>query len=306
MHFCIDNENIQKRLDVFLTENIPDVTRSYIKKIIEEEKVKVNGKIVKAGYTLKLKDNIDIEEVEVKETDIKPKEMDIDIIYEDEDVIIINKQKGVVVHPGNGNYEDTLVNGLLYSHKGKLSSINDVIRPGIVHRIDKDTTGIIVVAKNDIAHRKLSDQFKVHSITREYVAIVKGIIKEEEFTVDQPIGRSTKDRKKMAVTDKNSKRAVTHFKVLERFEKSKMTYVMATLETGRTHQIRVRMKYVGHTLLGDEIYGNKTPGYKVEGQLLHARKLGFIHHTKNEYVEFETELPEEFQQILDKLRNKEN
>ncbi len=199
-----------------------------------------------------------------------------------------------------------MVNGLLYSHENKLSSINDVIRPGIVHRIDKDTTGIIVVAKNDNAHKKLSEQFKVHSITREYVAIVKGIIKDDEFTVNEPIGRSIRDRKKMAVTDKNSKEAITHFKVLKRFYSSNMTYVLATLETGRTHQIRVHMKYVGHPLLGDETYGSKVKGYNIEGHLLHAQKLGFIHPSTNKYVEFFACLPDEFKNVLTKLENKEN
>lgn len=194
---------------------------------------------------------------------------------------------------------------MLYSHKDKLSSINDVIRPGIVHRIDKDTTGVIVVAKNDNSHKKLSEQFKVHSITREYVMIVKGIINEDELTVNQPIGRSIKDRKKMAVTNKNSKEAITHFKILERFYASNMTYVLATLETGRTHQIRVHMKYIGHPLLGDELYGTKVKGVNISGQLLHAQKLGFIHPTTGEYVEFFAPIPDEFSKILETLRKKE-
>lgn len=206
---------------------------------------------------------------------------------------------------GNGNYEDTLVNGLLYSHKDKLSTINDVIRPGIVHRIDKDTTGLIVVAKNDNAHKMLSEQFKIHSITREYVMIVKGIIKEDKITVDKPIGRSLKDRKKMAVTDKNSKIAITHFSVLKRYYNSNMTYVLATLETGRTHQIRVHMKYLGHSLLGDEVYGAKTKDYDISGHLLHAQKLGFIHPRTKKYVEFFASLPKEFEDVLTKLENRE-
>ena len=211
----------------------------------------------------------------------------------------------MVVHPANGNYTGTVVNSLMHSHEGKLSSINGVVRPGIVHRIDKDTSGIIVVAKNDNAHKKLSDQFKIHSISRKYVALVKGIIKEDELTINKPIGRSTKDRKKMAVTDKNSRSAVTHITVLKRFYASNVTLVEARLETGRTHQIRVHMASLHHPLVGDEVYGKKDPKFKVEGQMLHAKYLGFIHPTTNEFVEFDSKLPDYFENILKTLENKE-
>ena len=211
----------------------------------------------------------------------------------------------MVVHPANGNYTGTMVNSLMYSHKDNLSSINGVIRPGIVHRIDKDTSGILVVAKNDNAHKKLSEQFKVHSINRVYVALVKGIIKEDDIDIDLPIGRNPKDRKKMAVKYKNSKNARTHIHVLRRFYASNVTLIEARLETGRTHQIRVHMAYMNHPLVGDEIYGKKDSKFKVEGQMLHAKVLGFIHPSKNEYVEFNSDLPDEFKQVLEKLENKE-
>ena len=226
-------------------------------------------------------------------------------MYEDDDILIVDKEKGMVVHPASGNYSGTMVNSLMYSHKDKLSSINGTIRPGIVHRIDKDTSGILVVAKNDNAHKKLSEQFKVHSITRKYIALVKGIIKEDTMDIDYPIGRSSKDRKKMAVTYKNSKEAKTHIKVLKRFYNSNVTLVEATLETGRTHQIRVHMAYVGHPLVGDEVYGKKDPRFKIEGQMLHAKTLGFIHPTKNRYIEFESDLPKYYLEILKKLESKE-
>jgi 23S rRNA pseudouridine1911/1915/1917 synthase len=211
----------------------------------------------------------------------------------------------MTVHPGNGNYTDTLVNSLLYSHKDKLSTINSVIRPGIVHRIDKDTTGILVVAKNDISHKVLSEQFKEHTIKREYIALVKGIVKDDYISINKPIGRSIKDRKKMSVTDKNSKDAITHITVLKRFYNSKITLIKANLETGRTHQIRVHMKYLGYPLLGDLTYGSESKQFKVKGHLLHAKILGFIHPTKNEYIEFDSSLPDEFQNILNILENKE-
>ena len=211
----------------------------------------------------------------------------------------------MVVHPANGNYTGTMVNSLMYSHQGKLSSINGVIRPGIVHRIDKDTSGILVVAKNDNAHKKLAAQFKVHSIKRKYVALVKGIIKEDSLTIDMPIGRSVKDRKKMTVTNKNSRSAVTHIAILKRFYSSNVTLVEAQLETGRTHQIRVHMAYIHHPLVGDEIYGKKDNKFKVQGQMLHAKYLGFVHPSTGKFIEFEKDVPEYFKEVLKSLENKE-
>lgn len=305
MEFKITEENKGKRLDIFLSENISDITRSYIKTLIEEDNILVNDKKQKSGYSLKLNDIITVNIPESKEANILPEEIKLNIMYEDDDVIIINKEKGMVVHPANGNYTGTMVNSLMNSHKDKLSSINGVVRPGIVHRIDKDTSGILVVAKNDNAHKNLSDQFKVHSITRKYIALVKGIIKEDEMVINLPIGRNPKDRKKMAVTYKNSKEAITHIKVLKRYYNSNLTLVEAVLETGRTHQIRVHMSYKNHPLVGDEVYGKKDTTYKVQGQMLHAKVLGFNHPTTNKYIEFESDLPDEFTNILNKLENKE-
>lgn len=305
MNYIVEKDDIGKRLDIYLSEKNEDITRSYIKNLIDDEKILVNGKSVKSGYKVKNGDSIDVEIVEKVPENIVAEDIPLDIVYEDEDIIIINKAKGMVVHPANGNYTGTVVNSLMHSHEGRLSSINGVVRPGIVHRIDKDTSGIIVVAKNDNAHKKLSDQFKVHSISRKYVALVKGIIKEDELTIDKPIGRSTKDRKKMAVTDKNSRNAVTHISVLRRFYTSNVTLVEARLETGRTHQIRVHMASLHHPLIGDEVYGKKDPKFKVEGQMLHAKSLGFIHPTTNEFVEFDSELPDYFKKILTSLENKE-
>ena len=305
MNYIVEKDDIGKRLDIYLSEKNEDITRSYIKNLIDDEKILVNGKSVKSGYKVKNGDSIDVEIVEKVPENIVAEDIPLDIVYEDEDIIIINKAKGMVVHPANGNYTGTVVNSLMHSHEGRLSSINGVVRPGIVHRIDKDTSGIIVVAKNDNAHKKLSDQFKVHSISRKYVALVKGIIKEDELTIDKPIGRSTKDRKKMAVTDKNSRNAVTHISVLRRFYTSNVTLVEARLETGRTHQIRVHMASLHHPLIGDEVYGKKDPKLKVEGQMLHAKSLGFIHPTTNEFVEFDSELPDYFKKILTSLENKE-
>ena len=305
MNYIVEKEDIGKRLDIYLSEKNEDITRSYIKNLVDDEKILVNGKSVKSGYKVKNGDSIDVEIVEKVPENIVAEDIPLDIVYEDEDIIIINKAKGMVVHPANGNYTGTVVNSLMHSHEGKLSSINGVVRPGIVHRIDKDTSGIIVVAKNDNAHKKLSDQFKIHSISRKYVALVKGIIKEDELTINKPIGRSTKDRKKMAVTDKNSRSAVTHITVLKRFYVSNVTLVEARLETGRTHQIRVHMASLHHPLVGDEVYGKKDPKFKVEGQTLHAKYLGFIHPTTNEFVEFDSKLPDYFENILKTLENKE-
>ncbi len=305
MEYIISEENAKKRLDVYLLENLDEMTRSYIKKLIDTGKILVNGKIQKSGYYLKKEDHILVEIPNEKQADIIPEKIDLDIVYEDDDIIIVNKEKGMVVHPANGNYTGTMVNSLMYSHKTNLSSINGVIRPGIVHRIDKDTSGILVVAKNDFSHKELSNQFKEHTITRKYIALVKGIIKEDKLDIDLPIGRSNKDRKKMAVTYKNSKRAVTHISVLTRFYNSNVTLIEAILETGRTHQIRVHMSYLGHPLVGDEVYGKKDSKFRVNGQMLHAKVLGFVHPTTKEYVEFESELPLEFEQILEVLENKE-
>lgn len=306
MKYIIDKEDVGKRLDSYLSEKEIDKTRSYIKNIIDDGKILVNGKKIKAGYGLKENDVIDIEEIEDKTADILPEKIELDIIYEDDDILIINKKKGMVVHPGNGNYSGTMVNSLMFSHSDRLSSINGIIRPGIVHRIDKDTSGILIVAKNDNAHKFLSEQFKVHSIKRKYIALVKGIIKEDEFTVDLPIGRSIRDRKKMAVTNKNSRNAITHIKVINRYYKSNITMIEATLETGRTHQIRVHMSYMKHPLIGDEVYGKTDNKFKISGQMLHAKILGIIHPTTKEYMEFESKLPEEFKYIVDILEKKEN
>lgn len=307
MNFIVDKENVSKRLDVYLSDILKDkdITRSYIKNLIDEDKVLVNGAKVKSGYKIKLNDNIEVEIIERESENIVAEEIPLEIVYEDEDIIIVNKAKGMVVHPANGNYTGTMVNSLMHSHKDNLSSINGVIRPGIVHRIDKDTSGILVVAKNDNAHKKLSEQFKVHSIKRKYVALVKGIVKEDTQTIDLPIGRSTRDRKKMAVTDKNSRNAVTHIRVLKRFYASNVTLVEAELETGRTHQIRVHMTHLHHPLVGDEVYGKKDPKFKVEGQMLHAKYLGFIHPSTNEFIEFDSNLPKYFEDILVSLENKE-
>ena len=305
MEFIVSNEDVSKRLDIYLSEKIENATRSYIKNLIDEENITVNGKVVKSGYKIKLGDKISATIVEKVKEDIEAEDIPLDILYEDNDIIIVNKPKGMVVHPANGNYTGTMVNSLMHSHAGKLSSINGVIRPGIVHRIDKDTSGILVVAKNDNAHKKLSEQFKVHSIKRKYIALVKGIIKEDNITIDEPIGRSQKDRKKMAVTNKNARNAVTHISVLKRFYASNVTLVQAELETGRTHQIRVHMSYLHHPLVGDEVYGRKDPSFKVQGQMLHAKYLGFIHPSTNEFIEFDSKLPDYFNNIIEKLENKE-
>lgn len=305
MNYIVEKEDTSKRLDVYLSEKNADITRSYIKNLIDEGKVLVNSKKVKSGYKIKFNDSIDVEIVEKQAENIVPEDIPLNIVYEDDDIIIINKEKGMVVHPANGNYTGTVVNSLMNSHKNSLSSINGVIRPGIVHRIDKDTSGIIVVAKNDKAHKILADQFKIHSIKRKYIALVKGIIKEDNITIDKPIGRSAKDRKKMAITDKNSRRAVTHISVLKRFYTSNVTLIEAELETGRTHQIRVHMASLHHPLVGDEVYGKRDPKFKVEGQMLHAKYLGFNHPKDGRFVEFDSELPEYFSKILASLENKE-
>lgn len=305
MEKIIVSEDVLQRIDQYLNEKNNEWTRSYIQKLISEDKIKVNGNGVKASYKVKENDVIEVEVAEVKDAEILPENIPLDIVYEDEDIVIVNKPKGMVVHPGNGNYSGTMVNSLMYSHRGKLSGINGIVRPGIVHRIDKDTSGLLVVAKNDKAHKILADKFKEHDITREYICLVKGIIQKDNITINLPIGRSDKDRKKMAVTKKNSRNAITHIKVLKRFKKSGYTLVSAKLETGRTHQIRVHMSYIGHPIVGDDVYSKGTNEFGITGQMLHAKELGFIHPVKDKYMEWEIEPPKQFRDIIETLEKRE-
>lgn len=289
------------RLDKFLAESNKSMSRSYIQKIIEEGYVRVNGEIEKIKKRkLEVGDEICFVIPSPKPLDVEPESMELDIVYEDSDLILVNKPRGLVVHPAPGNYTGTLVNGIL-AHCQDLSSINGVIRPGIVHRIDKDTSGLIVIAKNDYSHCKLAEQLKDHSMTREYCGIVLGNFKEIEGTVNAPIGRNPKDRLKMGVVKENSKEAITHYKVLESF-KTGFSYMSFKLETGRTHQIRVHMAYLNHPMVGDPLYGKNKIRFGVEGQLLHAQTLGFIHPRTEVYMEFKSEPPEIFLEVLEKLR----
>ncbi len=291
-----------KRLDAYLAENIESLTRSRIQKLVSEGFVVVNGKEVKSNYKLREGDEITIEIPEAKETEIVAEEIPLDIVFEDDCMLVVNKPQGMVVHPAAGNYSGTLVNALMAHCGDRLSGINGEIRPGILHRIDKDTSGLLMVAKNDTAHLGLSEQIKEHSLTREYLALVHGKIKEDSGTIDAPIGRDEKDRKKMTITQKNSKNAVTHFFVLERFDK--YTFIRCSLETGRTHQIRVHMSKNGHPIVGDPVYGVKKEEFRLNGQLLHAHTVGFVHPISGEYMEFSRELPEYFSEVLEKLRRK--
>ncbi|MBQ5695074.1 MAG: RluA family pseudouridine synthase [Clostridium sp.] len=288
-----------QRIDKYLSNKIEDKSRSFIQGLIDEEKVKANGKIIKSNYKIKRNDFIEVEMPEPVELNVSPEKMNLDILYEDEDVLVVNKDKGVVVHPAPGNYTGTLVNGILY-HCTDLSGINGVIRPGIVHRIDKDTSGVLVIAKNDEAHNGLAEQFKEHSIKREYYALVEGKFSNPKGTIDKPISRDKKERIKMAINS-DGKRAVTHYEVLEQYDKG-VSLVKCTLETGRTHQIRVHMASIGHPLVGDLVYGYKRQKFNIEGQALHAKVLGFIHPRTKKYIEFTSELPEYFKDLLEKLR----
>ena len=300
LNYSISNEEQGQRIDKYLSLMIEGKSRSFIQGLIDDKKVMANGKVIKSNYKLKNNDEITVEMPDPIELNVEPEEMDLDIIYEDEDVIIVNKAKGVVVHPAPGNYTGTLVNGILH-HCSDLSGINGIIRPGIVHRIDKDTSGILVIAKNDEAHNKLAVQFKDHSIKREYYALVEGKFSSTTGTINKPLGRDKKDRIKMAINE-DGKRAVTHYEVLEQYDKG-ISLVKCTLETGRTHQIRVLMASIGHPLVGDLVYGYKRQKFNVEGQVLHAKTLGFIHPRTNEYMEFTSELPEYFKELLNKLNS---
>ena len=297
--FQISEELEEERIDKCISMLIDSLSRSFIQKMIKEEKVSVNGKPVKGSYRVKTDDEVTFELPESVEPDIEPEDIPLDVLYEDKDVIVVNKPKGMVVHPAAGHYSGTLVNALMY-HCGKdLSGINGVMRPGIVHRIDMDTTGSIIICKNDKAHNSIAEQLKEHSINRRYHAICYGVLKEDQGTIDQPIGRHPVERKKMAINAKNGKEAVTHYRVLKRF--AGYTYIECVLETGRTHQIRVHMSSIGHPLLGDEVYSNRKSPFKLQGQTLHAKILGFKHPSTGEYVEADAPLPEYFQHLLDIL-----
>lgn len=299
-YFTVENQE-GERIDRYLSEEMEDRSRSYIQKLIKDQYVIVNQKPVKANYRLSLGDMVEITLPEAKEPDIIPENIPLDILYEDQDIIIVNKPKQMVVHPAPGHYSGTLVNALMYHCGQELSGINGTMRPGIVHRIDMDTTGSLIVCKNDMAHQSLSEQLKVHSIKRVYVAIVHGNIKEDNGTVNAPIGRHPTERKKMSIHTKNGRNAITHYKVLERF--GEYTYIQCELETGRTHQIRVHMAHIGHPIIGDPLYGPAKDKWKLQGQCLHAGELELTHPVTGERMLFEAPLPEYFEKVLQKLRN---
>ena len=298
--FTVSEENSGVRLDKYLVEALDGFTRSAVQKLIDGGGAEVNGLALSKNYKLRGGDKITVTVPDAKPLEVLPENIPLDIVYEDSDLLVVNKPKGMVVHPASGNYEGTLVNALMYHCKGSLSGINGVIRPGIVHRIDKNTSGLLIVAKNDLAHLGLASQIKDHSFTRAYEAVVYGNVKEESGTVNEPIGRSVKDRKKMAVTLKNSKAATTHYKVIKRYDG--FTHIRCELETGRTHQIRVHMAYIGHPVAGDEVYGPKKVIKGLNGQCLHAKQIGFVHPRSGKYMEFESELPPYFTSFLNKLK----
>ena len=296
--FIVKDFNI--RLDKFLTEKLSEMSRSHIQKLIRDGNVTVNKKAVKANYKVSLGEIIEIDIPEPECLDIVPENIPLDILYEDEDILVVNKPKGMVVHPAPGHYSGTLVNAIMFHCKENLSGINGVLRPGIVHRIDMNTTGSLLICKNDKSHRFLAEQLKEHSITRKYHAIVYGNLKEDNGTIESPIGRHPVERKKMSTKSKNGRPAVTHYHVLERF--GKFTYIECQLETGRTHQIRVHMSSIGHPILGDDLYGPAKCPYTLEGQTLHAKILGIVHPTTKEYIEFDAPLPAYFLDLLEKMR----
>lgn len=297
-------EDAGLRADRFLAEKLPDHSRSYLQTLFKKNLVTVDGKPVRSSHRVSAGETVSVQIPAPVELTARPEKMDLDILYEDDDLLIVNKPKGMTVHPAPGNYEHTLVNGLLWHCRGHLSGINGVLRPGIVHRIDKNTTGALIVCKNDHAHKLIAEQLKVHSITRKYRGICIGNLSDDEGTVEGNIGRNPKDRKKMAVVREGGKPAVTHYRVLERFRE--YTYCEFTLETGRTHQIRVHMASIGHPLLGDDVYGPSHCPFHLEGQTLHAMTIGFIHPTTGKYVEFEAPLPDYFRKLLTLFRNKYN
>ena len=299
--YIVKNEDKGKRLDRYVTEQNAEITRTAVQRLIDEKNILVNGKEQKASYKVNENDVVEVEIPEPKKIEIKAENIPIEVIYEDSDIVVVNKPKGMVVHPGNGNLDGTLVNAIMAKCGDSLSGIGGEIRPGIVHRIDKDTSGLLIVAKNDKAHVNLSEQIKEHKIKKTYIALVRGVVRENEATIDMPIGRSKTDRKKMAVC-KDGKNAVTHIKVLKRWEH--YTLLQVNIETGRTHQIRVHLSYIGYPIIGDYTYSNGKNEFGVVGQCLHAQKLEFKHPTTNKIMELEAPLPEYFQEIIQKLDNK--
>ena len=300
--FTVGESDCGLRIDRLLSDKLDFLTRSAVQKNIDSQNVTVNSCAVSKNYKCRLNDRVEILIPDAVALETEAENIPLDIVYEDSDLLVVNKPKGMVVHPANGNWDGTLVNALLYHCRDSLSGINGVIRPGIVHRIDKDTSGLLIVAKNDVAHLGLSEQIKEHSFSRMYEAVVYGNIKEDGGTVNQPIGRNPKDRKKMAVVQNNAKPAVTHFQVIQRY--GEFTHIRCMLETGRTHQIRVHMAYIGHPLAGDSVYGPKKVITSLNGQCLHAKLIGFKHPVLNRYMEFDSELPEYFKDFLAKLNHK--
>lgn len=299
--FIVKKEEVGKRIDAYISSKDTEISRTAVQRLIEEESILVNGSKTKASYKVQENDKIEIEEVKPKEIELKAQDIPLEVIYEDKDIIVINKPKGLVVHPAVGNPDGTLVNAIMSICKDSLSGIGGEIRPGIVHRLDKDTSGILIVAKNDSAHINISEQIKNHETEKTYIALVRGVVKENEATINMPIGRSSKDRKKMSVT-RDGKNAITHFKVLKRYEK--YTLLEIKIETGRTHQIRVHLSHIGYPVVGDYTYSNGKNDFGVEGQMLHSKKIKFKHPKTLEKMELEAEIPEYFQKILDELDSK--
>lgn len=295
-------EQVSKRIDAYMAEKYEDISRVAIQRLIETGKILVNGKKIKASYKVQVNDKITMEEEKAVEVELKAQDIPVEIIYEDRDIIVVNKPKGMVVHPANGNPDGTLVNAIMAICKDSLSGIGGEIRPGIVHRLDKDTSGILIVAKNDKAHINLSQQIKEHKVKKTYIALVKGIVKENNATINMPIGRSEKDRKKMAVT-KKGKEAITHFKVLKRYDK--YTLLEINIETGRTHQIRVHLSQIGYPIVGDEVYSKGKNEWNIKGQCLHAKSLDFKHPITNEDMHLEAKIPQYFEEILEELKERE-
>ena len=300
--YIVSQEEKGKRLDAYISSANTDITRTSAQRLIEDGNILVNGKNVKVSYKIQENDKISVKIPKPKQIELKAQDIPIEIIYEDSDIIVVNKPKGMVVHPANGNPDGTLVNAIMAICKDSLSGIGGEIRPGIVHRIDKDTSGLLIVAKNDNAHVKMSEQIKNHEVKKTYIALVRGVFKENEATIDMPIGRSTSDRKKMAV-NKNGKNAITHIKVLKRFDK--YTLLQVNIETGRTHQIRVHLSHIGYPIVGDYTYSNGKNEFDVIGQCLHAQKLEFKHPITQKDMCLEAELPQYFKDILDKLKDRE-